>query len=414
MRRRHHSVSTAESPEGASSPSSACSRSALSSTNTPWESAHCCSSASKAVAAASSMGHGSPVQGPGTGGLGLGGLQRRDGAGRDLGRSAPAPAAPCRCAGKGRHRGGAAAASRTTGERSGRSAPRIQCRPCRTAAGDRPRGTGPARPARPAAAQAHRAARSAPACPARRRPRHHWQRGWPALRGRDRARTPRRMAAPCPWAAGQRPRWPRRRAENRWPFQGPQGRAMGMESMRGAVETDGTCGAGARLMGKVVAKAATSPAEAMAAGTTSLSMGIWPGGGCLRNDAGAGLPPAGSAMGMVVASAACLPRHHCWDIWASISSIFLSVTARSPEDLELSRLLRNCEPCAAGPGTPTPTDALPGREACCNSAWRRRRSWSNSRLRTKSLRRLRSIISLSACLLYWLSWSASRPSRSDH
>lgn len=188
---------------------------------------------------------------------------------------------------------------------------------------------------------------------------------------------------------------------------------MGMESMRGAVETDGTCGAGARLMGKVVAKAATSPAEAMAAGTTSLSMGIWPGGGCLRNDAGAGLPPAGSAMGMVVASAACLPRHHCWDIWASISSIFLSVTARSPEDLELSRLLRNCEPCAAGPGTPTPTDALPGREACCNSAWRRRRSWSNSRLRTKSLRRLRSIISLSACLLYWLSWSASRPSRSD-
>ena len=196
------------------------------------------------------------------------------------------------------------------------------------------------------------------------------------------------------------------------PSNGRRGRAMGMGSMMGAVETEGTCGAGARLMGKVVAKAATSPAEAMAGGTTSLSMGICPdGGGCLRNEAGAGLPPAGSAMGMVVASAACLPRHHCWDIWASISSIFLSVTARSPEDLELSRLLRNCEPCAAGPGTPT--GALPGLEACCSSAWRRRRSWSNSRLRTKSLRRLRSIISLSACLLYWLSCSPSRPSRSD-
>src|SRR5260370_19774632 len=55
MRNRHHSVSTLESPEGASVPSSASSGSALSSTNTPCEPAHCCSNASRGVAAASSM-----------------------------------------------------------------------------------------------------------------------------------------------------------------------------------------------------------------------------------------------------------------------------------------------------------------------------------------------------------------------
>ena len=85
--------------------------------------------------------------------------------------------------------------------------------------------------------------------------------------------------------------------------------------------------------------------------------------------------------------------HHCWDICASISSIFLSVLARSSgrEGMELWK--KDGRAIGSWPGM-TP--------------WRRSlRSMSNSRLRTKSLRRLRSIISLSICRLYPLSGSTS-------
>src|SRR5690606_30605153 len=91
--------------------------------------------------------------------------------------------------------------------------------------------------------------------------------------------------------------------------------------------------------------------------------------------------------------------HHCIDIWASISSIFFRVMARS-SGLD-GRLLWKKEGRTPGPSAP---------EA---SRLRIFRSMSNSRLRTKSLRRLRSIISLSAALLYSLSRSADRVSRSD-
>ena len=80
----------------------------------------------------------------------------------------------------------------------------------------------------------------------------------------------------------------------------------------------------------------------------------------------------------------CLVFHHCMDICASISSIFLSVVARS-SGLDGIELWKN-EGRAAG-SCPAIT-----------SLRRILRSMSNSRLRTKSLRRLRSIISLSICL----------------
>ncbi len=80
----------------------------------------------------------------------------------------------------------------------------------------------------------------------------------------------------------------------------------------------------------------------------------------------------------------CLVFHHCMDICASISSIFLSVVARS-SGLDGIELWKN-EGRAAG-SWPAIT-----------SLRRILRSMSNSRLRTKSLRRLRSIISLSICL----------------
>ncbi|MCY1379019.1 hypothetical protein D9M69_667010 [compost metagenome] len=84
--------------------------------------------------------------------------------------------------------------------------------------------------------------------------------------------------------------------------------------------------------------------------------------------------------------------HHCIDIWASISSIFFSVSARS-SGLE-GRLLWKKE------------GRMPGPSGLVPSRLRILRNISNSRLRTKSLRRLRSIISLSAALLYSLSRSA--------
>ena len=91
--------------------------------------------------------------------------------------------------------------------------------------------------------------------------------------------------------------------------------------------------------------------------------------------------------------------HHCIDIWASISSIFLSVMARSSgRDGRLLWKNDGRTPWAS-PGVPSRLRIL--------------RSMSNSRLRTKSLRRLRSIISLSAALLYSLSRSACLVSRSD-
>jgi len=80
----------------------------------------------------------------------------------------------------------------------------------------------------------------------------------------------------------------------------------------------------------------------------------------------------------------CLVFHHCMDICASISSIFFSVVARS-SGLDGMELWKN-EGRAAG-SWPAMT-----------SLRRILRSMSNSRLRTKSLRRLRSIISLSICL----------------
>jgi hypothetical protein len=91
--------------------------------------------------------------------------------------------------------------------------------------------------------------------------------------------------------------------------------------------------------------------------------------------------------------------HHCIDIWASISSIFFRVSARS-SGLD-GRLLWKNDGRMPGPSTPVP------------SRLRILRSMSNSRLRTKSLRRLRSIISFNAALLYSLSRSADRVSRSD-
>ena len=91
--------------------------------------------------------------------------------------------------------------------------------------------------------------------------------------------------------------------------------------------------------------------------------------------------------------------HHCIDICASISSIFFSVIARS-SGLD-GRLLWKNEG-----RTPCPPSPVASR-------LRILRNMSNSRLRTKSLRRLRSIISLSAALLYSLSRSALRVSRSD-
>src|SRR5205085_12617840 len=94
----------------------------------------------------------------------------------------------------------------------------------------------------------------------------------------------------------------------------------------------------------------------------------------------------------------CLVFHHCMDICASISSIFLSVVARS-SGLDGIELWKN-EGRAAG-SWPAIT-----------SLRRILRSMSNSRLRTKSLRRLRSIISLSICLEYELSRSLSCWSRS--
>ncbi len=90
--------------------------------------------------------------------------------------------------------------------------------------------------------------------------------------------------------------------------------------------------------------------------------------------------------------------HHCMDIWASISSIFFNVSARS-SGLEGKLLWKN-------------EGRMPGPSGLVPSRLRILRSMSNSRLRTKSLRRLRSIISFSAALLYSLSRSAWRVSRS--
>jgi hypothetical protein len=92
--------------------------------------------------------------------------------------------------------------------------------------------------------------------------------------------------------------------------------------------------------------------------------------------------------------------HHCIDIWASISSIFLSV---------IGPVVRLGRQAALEERR---THALAALTAG-TSRLRILRSMSNSRLRTKSLRRLRSIISLSAALLYSLSRSALRVSRSD-
>src|SRR6478609_4522670 len=89
----------------------------------------------------------------------------------------------------------------------------------------------------------------------------------------------------------------------------------------------------------------------------------------------------------------CLVFHHCMDICASISSIFLRVVARSSglEGIELWKK----------------DGRRPGSVPASTSLRRILRSMSNSRLRTKSLRRLRSIISLSICLEYELSRSVS-------
>ncbi|EWS63382.1 hypothetical protein Y695_03387 [Hydrogenophaga sp. T4] len=102
---------------------------------------------------------------------------------------------------------------------------------------------------------------------------------------------------------------------------------------------------------------------------------------------------------LVVRESGPLVFHHCIDIWASISSIFLSVIALS-SGLD-GRLLWKNEG-----RTPCPPSLGPSR-------LRILRSMSNSRLRTKSLRRLRSIISFRAALLYSLSRSTLRVSRSD-
>ena len=45
--------------------------------------------------------------------------------------------------------------------------------------------------------------------------------------------------------------------------------------------------------------------------------------------------PAGNVGTRGAVSPPCLPRHHCMDIWASISSIFLMVTARSSGEVRL-------------------------------------------------------------------------------
>src|SRR3954467_14273171 len=95
----------------------------------------------------------------------------------------------------------------------------------------------------------------------------------------------------------------------------------------------------------------------------------------------------------------CLVFHHCMDICASISSIFFSVVARS-SGLDGMELWKN-------------EGRRPGSCPASTSLRRILRSMSNSRLRTKSLRRLRSIISLSICLEYELSRSASVPPLSD-
>ena len=86
-----------------------------------------------------------------------------------------------------------------------------------------------------------------------------------------------------------------------------------------------------------------------------------------------------------MAESACLVFHHCMDICASISSIFLSVIARS-SGLEGKLLWKNDGRCV--PSVPAIASRL-----------RILRNMSNSRLRTKSLRRLRSIISFKACLV---------------
>ena len=91
--------------------------------------------------------------------------------------------------------------------------------------------------------------------------------------------------------------------------------------------------------------------------------------------------------------------HHCIDIWASISSIFFSVCARS-SGLDGTLLWKK-----EGLGA---VDCVP-----VISRRRSLRSMSNSRLRTKSLRFLRSISSLSIWRLLPLSPSESGWSRSD-
>jgi hypothetical protein len=77
------------------------------------------------------------------------------------------------------------------------------------------------------------------------------------------------------------------------------------------------------------------------------------------------------------------PFHHCCDICSSISSIFLSVSAR-PSDFSKELLMLNDE------GVTVASKAW-----AAASRWRSFRSMSNSRRRTKSLRWRRSIISLS-------------------
>src|SRR3990167_3191810 len=92
-------------------------------------------------------------------------------------------------------------------------------------------------------------------------------------------------------------------------------------------------------------------------------------------------------------ASSCLPFHHCLDIWASISSIFFSVVARSSR-LEIELVWKKeGRPASSGLNTGPLRRIL--------------RKWSNSRRRTKSFCRLRSIISLSAAFPYSFSCSVS-------
>ncbi|MNZ93938.1 hypothetical protein D3C78_1130310 [compost metagenome] len=108
------------------------------------------------------------------------------------------------------------------------------------------------------------------------------------------------------------------------------------------------------------------------------------------------------SMASVDASAGCLLRHHCCDICSSMASIFCMVTARASAEVRL--LWKTDGRLAASAGAPAPS---------ADDAWRSRRSWSNSRWRTKSLRRLRSSICRKACLSGAADRSSASASSSD-